>query len=232
MTYPHTEKGVFVSRPNRFLAWVDTGRGKELCHVKNTGRLKELLLPGAVVSLSVSDNPARKTRTDLVAVHHDGQWINIDSQAPNQVAAAYLPVLFAGVNRIQPEYRHGDSQLDFYLEVADAQPVYVEVKGVTLASGDTALFPDAPTQRGVKHLHELTAIAQAGGLACLLFVIQMHGVSRLCPNDLTHPAFGEALRAARAAGVMLHAVDCVATADSLLPGMPVPVHVARIGACE
>ena len=184
--------GEFIARPNRFIANVRTESGLEVCHVKNTGRCRELLLPGAQVTLSVSDQKNRKTRCDLVAVQKGDLYINMDSQAPNRAAAEAMPRLFPGLTLLRPEAAFGESRLDFYLEQGDKK-TFVEVKGVTLEENGIALFPDAPTERGVKHLKELENCVKAGYGAALLFVIQMQGVSRFMPNRKTHPAFAEAL---------------------------------------
>ena len=184
--------GRFIARPNRFIARVETAAGEEICHVKNTGRCRELLVPGAEVVLAVSDNPARKTKCDLVAVYKGGRLINMDSQAPNHVAAEGLPRLIPGLTLLRPETRFGDSRLDFYWEAGEKRG-FVEVKGVTLEENGIVLFPDAPTQRGTKHLRELEKCAAAGYGAAVLLVVQMGGVSYFTPNWKTDPAFADAL---------------------------------------
>lgn len=206
MRYKTTIRGRFLARPNRFIALVEVDGAEVVCHVKNTGRCRELLLPGAPVVLSIADNPSRKTAFDLIAVEKGNRLINIDSQAPNQAAAEYLPTLFPD-GKIRPEYKIGDSRLDFCIETGDG-PVYLEVKGVTLEEDGVVLFPDAPTQRGVKHLQTLTRLAQEGHRSCVLFVIQMEDVSYFTPNRRTDPAFADVLLQAAAAGVQLLAVDC------------------------
>lgn len=223
MRYPQVCKGRFIARPNRFIALVEVEGRETVCHVKNTGRCRELLTPGAQVILAKAGNPARKTAYDLVAVYKGELLINMDSQAPNQVAAAYLPSLFPGVTLVRPEYRVGDSRLDFYVETADGRQIYVEVKGCTLEQDGVALFPDAPTARGTKHLRALTALARAGREAWVLVVVQMAGPRCFRPNDAMDPAFGQALREAAAAGVRVHCVDCLVTEDSLACRKPVPV---------
>ena len=223
MRYENVATATFVARPNRFIAEVLIHGRAETVHVKNTGRCRELLLPGAVVSLALSDNPNRKTRFDLIAVEREGQWINIDSQAPNAVAAEYLRGVYPPPARIHPEVRQGDSRLDFCVETG-AGRTFVEVKGVTLLVGDTALFPDAPTARGTKHLHTLTACAENGDGAMALFIVQMKRARRLLPNKDTDPAFAAALRQAGERGVALRAVDCLVTADSIVADRPVPVE--------
>lgn len=220
--YSHILPGRFLARPNRFIAHVETEAGMEICHVKNTGRCKELLLPGARVYLSVSDNPQRKTRCDLVAVEKGDLLINMDSQAPNQIAREALPRLIPGLTLIRPEAVYGASRLDFYLE-AGKRKIFVEVKGVTLEENGLALFPDAPTQRGIRHLQELEKCAQEGNDALLLLVIQMKGVHGFAPNAATHPAFADALGHARDAGVKIQAYDCRVTPDSMTLDAPVPL---------
>ena len=232
-------KATFLSRPNRFIALVELNGEIFTVHVKNTGRCKELLPQGATVYLAAADNPARKTPYDLVAVEKvrpDGTtlFINMDSQAPNAIAAEYLPVsgLFPETARYRREVTHGASRFDFAMDAPDRPTAYLEVKGCTLERDGTAYFPDAPTERGVKHIRDLTALARDGHPACILFVIQMKGVTELRPNDETHPAFGEALRAAKEAGVQALAVDCVVGATpnpdgtltlSVTADQPIPV---------
>lgn len=223
MRYPNSCRGVFCSRPNRFVAEVELEGVPETVHVKNTGRCKELLLPGAAVILTEPGGPARKTRYDLIAVEREGRLINIDSQAPNKAAAEYLRRRYPDAGRIQPEVRRGDSRLDFLIITKEEKRIYTEVKGVTLFEGDTALFPDAPTQRGVKHLKELISCVEAGEQACLLFVIQAKGARRFRPNDAMDPAFGQALRQAAARGVCIEAVDCLVGEDFMLADAPVGV---------
>ena len=222
MKYNKVIDGIFLSRPNRFIAMVDIGGREEAVHVKNTGRCRELLVPGAKVYLSCPDNPKRKTNYDLIAVEKtmDGtiQTVNIDSQAPNHAAALWLPVsgLFARDAIIRSEVTLGDSRFDFCITEGERRS-FLEVKGVTLEQDGVALFPDAPTERGVKHIEELIACQKDGYRACLLFVVQMKGVSHVCPNDDTHPAFGEALHRAKEAGVTLLAVDCQVSPAGVFP---------------
>ena len=216
--------GRFIARPNRFIARVETAAGEEICHVKNTGRCRELLVPGAEVVLAVSDNPARKTRCDLVAVYKGERLINMDSQAPNRVAAEGLPRLIPGLTLLRPETRFGDSRLDFYWEAGEKRG-FVEVKGVTLEEDGIVRFPDAPTLRGVKHLEELISARQAGYQAALCFIVQLSGARYVTPNDATHPQFGQTLRQAAAAGVDVFALGCAVTPDSLTAEGPVPVRL-------
>ena len=192
MNYPNIKEGIFVNRPNRFVAYVELSGQLKTCHVKNTGRLRELLVPGAVCYLTESDNPNRKTAYDLVAVEHEGRIVNIDSMAPNAVAGQYLHTLFPE-GEIKGEVRFGDSRFDFRVKSGDAT-AFVEVKGVTLLCEDgIARFPDAPTERGVKHIKELIAAKREGYDAILLFVVAMSGARAVAPNRGTHPAFAEAL---------------------------------------
>ena len=221
MTYGRVKAGRFLRRPNRFIAYADIDGRETVVHVKNTGRCRELLLPGATVYLAESDNPARKTAFDLIAVEKVSKegaslLINMDAQAPNAVAAEWLPQsgLFSEAAVYRREVTHGNSRFDLYVEDGDRR-VFVEVKGVTLERDGTAYFPDAPTERGVKHLLELASAIDEGYEAMVLFVVQMKGICRFCPNDEMHPAFGEALRAADRAGVRILAVDCTVTRDTL-----------------
>ena len=224
MRYQAIQQARFLARPNRFIAHVDLNGRTEVCHVKNTGRCRELLTPGAAVYLETSSNPARKTKYDLVAVEKGDLLINMDAQAPNKVfgewaaGGGFLP----GLTAIRPESAWEDSRFDFLLE--DSQgPCFVEVKGVTLEEGGEARFPDAPTERGVKHLRGLQRAAAQGWRAAVFFVIQMKGVTHFRPNDATHPAFGAALREAASHGVEVYARDCLVTPESLVLDAPVPV---------
>lgn len=217
-------RGQFVDRPNRFVAHVETAEGLQTVHVKNTGRCRELLLPGAVVYLERCSNPGRKTAYDLIAVEKGSLLVNLDSQAPNRVfeewvaGGGFLPE----IQKIRREYIYGDSRLDFCLETTGGLHL-VEVKGVTLENGGLARFPDAPTDRGIKHLRELQrAVAQGLG-ASLCFVVQMEGMRSVSPNDETHPAFGQALRQAAAAGVAVRACECQVTPTSLTAYREIPV---------
>jgi sugar fermentation stimulation protein A len=220
MKYKNVIQGNFISRPNRFIAEILINGKREICHVKNTGRLKELLLPQATVWLEKSDNPSRKTAFDLIAVEKGGQIINIDSQSPNKIAAEWLPQsgLFANDTTYRTEVTHKNSRFDLL-----AGQTWIEVKGITLNKDGIARFPDAPTLRGVKHLNELTEIAQNGGEAMILFIVQMKGIHSVEPNDKTHPEFGKALRKAKKAGVKITAVDCVVTPDTIVADQIIPV---------
>lgn len=209
MKYERIVKGKFLERPNRFIAYVDIDGQKETVHVKNTGRCKELLRPGAVVYLQEFDPSARKTKWDLIAVEKNGRIINMDSQIPNKVVKEWLESggLFRKVTKIQPEYTYGDSRVDLYVE-ADGKKVLIEVKGVTLEEEGRVRFPDAPSERAVKHVEELKRAVGEGYEAYIFFVIQMKDVRYFTPNMDTHPAFGEALREAALAGVHVIAYDC------------------------
>ena len=206
MKYENIHKALFISRPNRFIAKVRMDDHEETVHVKNTGRCRELLIPGAEVWLTAPGTPGRKTVYDLVAVRKShGLLINIDSQAPNKVAREWLET--QGFDRIIPEYRYGDSRIDFCM-LRQGQRFLMEVKGCTLEMDGIGYFPDAPTERGVKHLHELRHAAKEGDQAILMFVIQMDGVQEVRPNTETHPAFGIALEEAKAAGVRVLFLTC------------------------
>lgn len=214
MTYDRICEGVFCARPNRFIAIVEIEGVPTECHVKNTGRCRELLVNGTKVYLQKSDNPSRKTQYDLIAVKKGERLINMDSQAPNLAVKEFLPKLFGDTALIRAETVFGSSRFDFYVETADRK-IFVEVKGVTLEEEGIARFPDAPTERGIKHLQELCTCVEQGYEAYVLFVIQMKNVRYFTPNDVTHPAFGEALREAQRQGVKILARDCVVTASSM-----------------
>ncbi|MBE5938205.1 MAG: DNA/RNA nuclease SfsA [Lachnospiraceae bacterium] len=213
MRYNKTVKAKFVDRPNRFVANVMIGDVLETVHVKNTGRCKELLIRGADVILEKSDNPNRKTRYDLVTVWKAGiGWVNIDSQAPNKIVAEWLSE--KGYDYIKPEYRYGNSRIDFYME-KDGVKYLMEVKGCTLEIDGVGYFPDAPTVRGVKHLKELTKASKEGIKSFVTFVIQMEGITEVRPNDKTHPEFGIALNEAKEAGVEVLFLCCNVSEDEV-----------------
>ncbi len=225
MTYPDVLPARFLARPNRFIAQVELDGRVETVHVKNTGRCKELLVPGATVYLSKSQNPARKTAFDLICVQKGDRLINMDAQAPNQVFGEWaLEGGIPGLTLLRPETTWGSSRFDFYFEQGETRG-FIEVKGVTLERGGGAFFPDAPTLRGVKHLRELAAAKGQGRRTAVCFVIQMRPVDFLAPNDATHPAFGEALRDAARQGVEVWAYDCLVTPDSLKMGQKVPIRL-------
>lgn len=226
MQYGKVIPGVFRQRPNRFIAYVDTAEGMQICHVKNTGRCKELLIDGAVVYLEESFNLNRKTKFDLIAVEKGELLINMDSQAPNRTAAEYLPTLFPNLSLLRPETRFGGSRFDFYVETPDER-WFVEVKGVTLERDGIALFPDAPTARGAKHLRELCACMDKGYKACILFVIQMEGVCLFTPNAATDPEFAQALAEASRKGVRIEAVNCLVTPGSMQIHRKIEVNLSN-----
>ena len=245
MTYEHIVAGTFISRPNRFIAHVETGNRTVVCHVKNTGRCRELLIPGVTVILEFHPDAVlsgRKTEYDLIGVYKNGLLINMDSQAPNKAAWEWLVSLGGGQYTeknhyplgsyvpfdIRREVTHGDSRFDlaFSLRNRDTKavsPAFMEVKGVTLEENGLALFPDAPTKRGIKHLKGLIRAHEEGYEAYVLFVIQMKGILGFTPNDVTHPAFGETLRQAREAGVHVLAYDCLVNPDTMTVDSPVKV---------
>ena len=213
MVYSNIIKGIFVERPNRFIAHVNVNGTVETVHVKNTGRCKELLIPGAEVWLTASDNPLRRTAYDLVAVRKsNGILINIDSQAPNKVAFEWLTEQH--FDRIAPEHTHGNSRVDFYMERGEER-FLMEVKGCTLEVDGIGYFPDAPTERGVRHIRELIKAKEEGYRAILAFVIQMDGVTEVRANVATHPEFGEALDDAKRAGVQILFLPCHVEPDSI-----------------
>lgn len=225
MRYDNMVPGIFLDRPNRFIAHVRIGGKTETVHVKNTGRCRELLPPGAEVWCQRSGNPARKTGYDLITVHKGSRLINMDSQAPNAAAGEWLAS--GGLGRIEalrPETFHGDSRFDFSF-TKDGRPCFLEVKGVTLETEGVCAFPDAPTDRGAKHLRGLAEAVAEGYGAYVLFVIQMENVKYLCPNDDTDPNFGAALRSAAAAGVQVLAVDCAVTPEEMRIRDRVPVRL-------
>ena len=224
MRYYDVREARFLFRPNRFIAHVELDGKEEVVHVKNTGRCRELLTPGARVWLAEGKNPDRKTRWDLIAVQKGNRLINMDSQAPNQVAREWLEAegLFPRADRIQPEYTYGNSRFDLYAE-AEGRKILMEVKGVTLEEEGVVRFPDAPSQRAVKHLEELVRAREEGYETYVFFVIQMKGVRYFTPNRETHPEFAQALEAAAAAGVKILAYDCRVEPARLEAADPVPV---------
>lgn len=225
MHYSSMIPGIFQARPNRFVAHVEIDGRVEVVHVKNTGRCRELLPAGAQVWCQISDNPSRKTKYDLITVKKGSRLINMDSQAPNRAAKEWL--LSGGLGEIEnlrPETTHGDSRFDFSF-MKDGKSCFLEVKGVTLETDGICAFPDAPTERGAKHLRGLTEAVKDGFGGYVLFVIQMSDIRYLHPNDATDPAFGKALREAAAAGVQVLAVDCRVTENSMNIGNFVPVQL-------
>ena len=225
MHYRNMVPGIFLARPNRFIAHVEIGGKTEICHVKNTGRCKELLPAGATVWCQEFDSTTRKTKYDLITVKKGDRLINMDSQAPNKAAGEWLTAGGLGqISNLKAETTFGNSRFDFSFE-KDGKKCFLEVKGVTLENDGICAFPDAPTERGVKHLKELTTLAKNGYGAYVLFVIQMADVKYLHPNDFTDPAFGAALRAAAEAGVQVLAMDCAVTEASMNIRLPVLVKL-------
>ena len=227
MQYPNICPARFLARPNRFVARVERQGAEETVHVKNTGRCRELLVPGATVYLTRGDTPHRKTQYDLVAVEKGPLLVNLDSEAPNRVFAEWARAgrFRPELTLLRPETTWGNSRFDFYWEGTGGRKGFVEVKGVTLEEGGHARFPDAPTLRGVKHLEELARCREQGYEAAVCFVLQMGGMVDFAPNDATHPAFGDALRRAAGAGVRVLAVECDVTPDTLAIRGPVPVRL-------
>lgn len=229
MKYKNIVKGKFISRPNRFVAEVEINGEAVSAHVKNTGRCRELLIPGAVVYLEDFSGRmgSRRLRYSLICVMKGDTIVNMDSQAPNRVVrealqsgAVRLPEMGV-LRKIKAETPYGSSRLDFYAEDRDGKKALVEVKGVTLEKNGTAMFPDAPTERGVRHIEELCKAASEGYCAVIIFVIQMQGISLFTPNCETHPEFGEALHKAASCGVHILCFDCLVTPDSITAGSPV-----------
>lgn len=222
MIYNNIKIGKFISRPNRFIAHIEIEGQEQVCHVKNTGRCRELLVPNATVFVEEFSNPNRKTNFDLIAVYKEERLINMDSQAPNKVFAEWLhnnqkkckTPLFKNITFIKPECKQGNSRFDFYIE-ANGKKIFIEIKGVTLEEDGVVLFPDAPTERGLKHVKELSTLVREGYDAYVVFIIQMENVKYFTPNMVTHPAFGYALKSAQEAGVKIIALDCKVTKESI-----------------
>lgn len=214
MKYKKVVQGEFIARPNRFIAHVNIDGEMQVCHVKNTGRCKELLVPGATVFLEESDNPARKTKYDLIAVYKGDKLINMDSQAPNKVFYEWAEDYFKP-DFIKPEFTYKKSRFDCYMEVG-TKKIFVEVKGVTLENDGVASFPDAPTERGIKHLLELSDAVQNGYTCYVFFIVQMCGVRHFEPNYERHKEFAEALNFAKDSGVNVRCLDCNVTPDTLV----------------
>lgn len=221
MIYDNIKKAEFIDRPNRFIANVFLNGKKTVCHVKNTGRCKELLIPGSTVFLDESQNPERKTKYDLISVYKGDMLINIDSQAPNKVFGEWIS---HKVDFVKPECTHGDSRFDFYLE-KDDKKIFAEVKGVTLEQNGIVRFPDAPTLRGIKHINGLCECIKEGYESWIVFVIQMEKCKFFEPNKITHPEFAEALKIAEKQGVKIKALKCSVTPDTLniAPSPEIPV---------
>lgn len=222
MRYANVCSGVFLQRPNRFIAHVAVADETVVCHVKNTGRCRELLVPGATVYLQHCTAAGRKTAFDLIAVEKGGQIINMDAQAPNRVFAEWAATWATDLRKLRPEVTVGQSRLDFCME-RQSGTHYVEVKGVTLEEEGHCRFPDAPTERGVKHLQELTRLAEEGCRTTVFFVVQMARAIDLTPNDMTHPAFAAALRQAVSAGVEAVAYTCRVAPDEIVMDRKIPI---------
>lgn len=228
MRYDNIHKGKFLSRPNRFIANVEIDGKAEVCHVKNTGRCKELLVEGCTVWLEHSDSESRKTAFDLVAVEKGDRLINMDSQAPNKAVGEWLREKnpFGEGFSVYPEKKYGNSRFDFYLESQDRK-IFMEVKGCTLEKDGVVLFPDAPTLRGVKHIEELSHCLDEGYESYIMILVQMSDVKYFTPNYDTHPEFGEALEKASRKDVKILCYDCNVTHDSMTVGKPVKVKLGR-----
>ena len=225
MTYENMTPGIFLARPNRFIAHIELGGAVEICHVKNTGRCRELLVPGCTVYCQRSDNPSRKTKFDLIAVQKGDRLINMDSQAPNKAAGEWLRKGGLGeISELRAEVKHGDSRYDFSF-VKDGRRCFLEVKGCTLEHDGVCAFPDAPTERGARHIRGLAEAAGEGYGAYILFVIQMSDVKYIRPHDETDPEFGKALREAARNGVTVLAMDCAVTPDTMELRLPVLVKL-------
>ena len=225
MHYDNMTPGIFLARPNRFIAHIEINGAVEICHVKNTGRCRELLIPGCTVWCQRSDNLNRKTKFDLIAVRKGDRLINMDSQAPNTAAGEWLASGGLGeLSDLRAEVKHGDSRYDFSF-VKDGRRCFLEVKGCTLEQDGICAFPDAPTERGAKHIRGLTAAARDGYGAYILFVIQMSDVKYIRPHDETDPDFGAALREAAQNGVHVLGMDCAVTPDTMQIRLPVLVKL-------
>lgn len=210
MKYNNIYKGTFLERPNRFIAICEIDEKKEICHVKNTGRCRELLIKGTTVFLEKSPNPNRKTQYDLVSVQKNDRLINMDSQIPNYVVTESINKLFNNIKLVKQEYKYGNSRFDIYVET-ETEKIFVEVKGVTLENDGVVRFPDAPTERGIKHLKELQKAVKEGYRACVVFLIQMDNVKHFEPNYETHQEFAKELKKAYENGVEIYAFDSVVT---------------------
>lgn len=214
MKYSNIYKGTFIERPNRFIAICEIDGKEEICHVKNTGRCRELLVKGTTVYLEKSPNPNRKTQYDLVSVQKNDRLINMDSQIPNYVVAESLDKIFNGITYVKQEYKYGNSRFDIYVETK-TDKIFVEVKGVTLEEDGVVRFPDAPTERGIKHLKELQKAVEEGYKACVVFLVQMQDVKYFEPNYETHPQFASELKKAHENGVEIFVYDSVVTPNEI-----------------
>ena len=214
MKYSNIYKGTFLERPNRFIAICEIDGKQETCHVKNTGRCRELLVKGATVYLEKSSNPNRKTQYDLVCVEKNNKLINMDSQIPNYVVTESLDKIFNDITYVKQEYKYGNSRFDIYVETK-TDKIFVEVKGVTLEEDGVVRFPDAPTERGIKHLKELQKAVSEGFRACVVFLVQMQDVKYFEPNYETHPEFASELKKAYENGVEIFVYDSIVTHDEI-----------------
>ena len=224
MKYSNVYKGTFIERPNRFIAICEIDGKEETCHVKNTGRCRELLVKGATVYLEKSSNPNRKTQYDLIAVEKNDRLINMDSQIPNFVVAESLNKIFSDITFVKQEYKYGNSRFDIYLETK-TEKIFVEVKGVTLENDGVVRFPDAPTERGIKHLKELQKAVTEGYGACVVFLVQMQDVKYFEPNYETHPQFASELKKAHENGVEIFVYDSVVTSDEIIMNKKVEIKM-------
>ncbi len=226
MKYTKLFEGIFLKRPNRFLAHVILDGKEEVIHVKNTGRLRELLIPGVRVLVEPASSPKRKTKFSLICVEKDGQWVNIDSQVVNTIAAEWIQEghLFSDVRFIKREQKYGNSRFDLYVET-EKDSWFIEVKGVTLEMNGVALFPDAPTERGVKHVEELIKCRKEGYKTGILFVVQRKGITHFEPHKERHPEFAEALRNAKLNDVSIMAVDCIVDEEGIRIDERIPVEL-------
>lgn len=216
MKYTNIKQGKFISRPNRFIAKVNIDGKEEICHVKNTGRCRELFIPDATVFVQQSDNPNRKTKFDLIAVYKGDMLVNADSQAPNKVFGEWAAEsgFFGEPSLIKPECKYKNSRFDFYIETR-GRKIFIEVKGVTLEADGIVSFPDAPTERGLKHIRELCECVKDGFEAYIFFIVQMEKADYFTPNRKTHPEFADALIFAEKNGVNIKCLNCKVTPDSL-----------------
>lgn len=224
MKYRNIYKGIFIERLNRFIAICEIDGKKETCHVKNTGRCRELLVKGATVYLEKSFNSNRKTQYDLVSVQKNDRLINMDSQIPNYVVAESLDKIFNGITYVKQEYKYGNSRFDIYVETK-SDKIFVEVKGVTLEDNGVVRFPDAPTERGIKHLKELQKAVEEGYRACVVFLVQMQDVKYFEPNYETHPEFASELKKAHENGVEIFVYDSVVTPDEIIMNKKVEIKM-------
>ncbi len=226
MIYKNVKQAIFRERPNRFIAIVEFEGKLEKCHVKNTGRCKELLILGVIVYIQEASNPNRKTKYNLISVIKGNRIINIDSQVPNKVVYDWIVEgnYFMDIREIKREKTYGNSRFDIYLETANRK-VFIEVKGVTLEDNSIAMFPDAPTIRGIKHINGLVKSIEEGYEAYVIFLIQMENITKFKFNDKTHPEFGNALREAKNQGLKILAYDCLVDIDKIKMGDPVAIEL-------